>query len=66
MPGLSTAILEAINVTALTIRVGSAVFHLSHPGLLAGLALGQRVTVLWDEVGSQRHARTITIERPPH
>jgi hypothetical protein len=61
--GLTTGILEAIDVAAQTIRVGSAVFHLTRPELLQHLEVGQRVTVTWDEAGETRRARTIVIER---
>jgi hypothetical protein len=56
-------ILEAIDVAAQTIRVGSAVFHLARPGLLQHLQVGQCVTVTWDEAGDTRRAQTVLIER---
>jgi len=64
MEGRSTGILEAIDVVAQTIRIGSVTYHLGHPGLLTSLQVGQRVTVVWDEAGEQRQARTVVIERP--
>ena len=63
MGGLATGTLEAIDVVAQTIRIGSVTYHLGHPGLLTGLMVGQRVTVAWDEAGEQRQARTVVIER---
>jgi len=64
MPGVSSGTLEAIDVIARTIRVGSVVYQLGRrPELLGGLEVRQRVTVVWDEVGEQRQARTIAIDR---
>ena len=60
--GLTTGILEAIDVAAQTIRVGHRIFQVG-PLMLTQLEVGQRVTVTWDEAGETRRARTIVIER---
>jgi hypothetical protein len=63
MSGVTTGIVEAIDVAAQTIQVGRGIFQVG-PLTLTQLHVGQRVTVTWDAAGDRREARTVVIEQP--
>ena len=61
MSGVTAGTLEAISSDA--IRITGVTYRLLTPGLLAGLSVGECVTVVWDERDGQRQATKIILER---
>jgi hypothetical protein len=62
MSGLTSGILEAIDIAAQTIRVGQRVFQVGSL-IPTELQVGQRVAVTWDDAGDCQ-AGTVVIEQP--
>ena len=60
MSGVTSGTLDVIGPDA--IQVAGVTYRLLTPDLLAGLRVGQHVTVVWDEREGQRQVTQVTLE----
>ena len=63
MPGVTSGPIAVLTLDPVRLEVAGRVFTVPNPRVLRNLQIGDRITVVWDEVGDALHVVRIILER---